>query len=180
MILLACLAWYYSDELKTGGISLLQWMRSFRSTPEFSTQLDNSSQVTITPVASSSKLITDSSDDSLNHYFPLKTDKGKAVHFVDNQNVLIPQLTGMSQISDDNFVESSSSILRKIDQFNKTYENQSFPNVALQVGLYNLIRKRIKLLKQSDHFAFDNLLETDYIKNKIGNFMSLKKWSMKY
>jgi hypothetical protein len=158
-------------------------------TSDLSTQFDNSSQATITqieledktPRASTSNILTrNNSDESIDIYFP--KNKGKAVQFADNDPIndratIIPQYTGMSSISQENFPEVSSAILGEIDQFNKEVATDNFPNLAIRVGLYNLIRKRLDILKQTDKFSYDNFLDTDYIRNKISTFIGLENQS---
>jgi len=142
---------------------------------------DNSSQATITqieledktPIASSSrlKLEDNNSVESIDVYFP---KKGKTVSFDKEDSLIIPQLTGLSEISSDNLSEATTSVIREIDQFNKQHSNQTFPNLAIQIGLYKLIRERINLLKHTDPFAFSELLDVNYLKDKINNFINLE------
>jgi hypothetical protein len=197
MLILTCLAWYYSDEVKTGGISILQWIRSFRPRPgddsgntgnnlprnptenlkarlrnlfnkddnqaDLSTHFDNASQATITPiiledrtpVASSSRVTF---NDSIDVIPPIE-----------------PQLTGLRNISNDHFEESSNAVLSEIDQYFRTLNNHAFPNVAIQTGLYKIIKNRISTLAQMHSDLYSNLVRDRKISNRIERFLDAEK-----
>lgn len=144
-----------------------------------------------TAIASSSKVANiatskSSSDDSINAYLPIDENKG-----VDRQNVIphysglsetyrdkeivIPHYTGLSEIYRENFDQSAHSIFNEIDYFTRKINDPSFANIALKMGLYKLTLNRLKRLKQADEFAYDNLLDNQYIRNKIDNFKDLSK-----
>lgn len=48
VIITASLSWYYSDEIKTNAVSLIEWLMSFRSGPDGSTGNDSNSSATPT------------------------------------------------------------------------------------------------------------------------------------
>jgi hypothetical protein len=53
------------------------------------------------------------------------------------------QVTGLSEIRSDNFSESTNNILNEIDHYFKYAESSAFPKLAVQQGLYSVLRKRL-------------------------------------
>jgi hypothetical protein len=216
MIVFCCIAWYYSDDIKPAGISLMEWIRSFRPGPaddtnnlgdnlwqnipmNFKSRLkrlfrleteeeridrliaeeprwsslsskakvekadlklykqDNSSEVTIKPL----ELID-------------QTATSSQVKIEDFQKVHI-QHTGLTEINNDNFEESSSSVLREMDKFFTTTESSAFPELILQQGMYRLLRERLFKLSESNDEKYNVLTDNPVVNRKIERFIELEK-----
>jgi hypothetical protein len=196
MLILTCLSWYYFDDIKPVGASLIERIRSFRPRPGddpgnvrgnvptntteslktrlkglFSKEdnnsdlyhIDNSSQAKITPI-------------SLEDRTPVASSS--RVTFNDSIDVIPPiepQLTGLTNISNDHFEESSNAVLSEIDQYFRTQNNHAFPTVAIQTGLYKIIKNRISTLGQMHSDLYCNLVQDRKISNRIERFLDAEK-----
>jgi hypothetical protein len=197
MLILSCLSWYYFDDIKPVGASLIERIRSFRPRPgddpsntgnnlpgnptkdlktrlrglfyddennfpknsNISTHFDNSSQTTITPIILEDKTpIATSSKVTLEEYPHIQ-----------------PQLTGLREISEDNFEGSSSAVLAEIDHFFKYHESSGFPKLAVQQGLYNLLRSRLLKLSEINDTAYSNLISKEDVNKKIEKFLDIEQ-----
>ena len=211
LLILAGLSWYYSDEIKTGGISIIEWIRSFRPRPgddsadvsnnipsnyskdlktrlkglfnkeeptKYPGNMDNSSQVTITPAnvnnsssgsSSSNGSIILEDNSNINKYFPI--DKGE--HFplykgkgiadgelsqieIDRRvaNAIEIQHTGLTNISNADFETGSNALLQEIRHFMEYYDNASFPKEAVKFALSTAITLRLQELSRNYFAAY--------------------------
>jgi hypothetical protein len=82
--------------------------------------------------------------------------------------------TGLPEISADNFEESSSSIMREMDQFFRYNDASAFPKAVIQQGIYKVLRERIYKLYDADSKKYDKLLETPEFSKTIEKFIDLE------
>jgi len=108
-------------------------------------------------VASTSKLDNSPpSDNSMNHYFTKPVEQ---------------QMTGLRNISGQDFNAESTSVLNEIDSFLKYQDSASFPkNAVIGAGLYKLLSNRLVKLFESNRSEYNQLVQDGEISNKIDRF----------
>jgi len=200
ILILSGLTWYFYDDLKPIGSSVLAWINHYRSRPDIDPN-DNSGSM-----QGNSKSTLQSLKDSLSKRFFGKdkgddgfidkasensspkgdiqtmdlTNKGKSIDFnnlsqseLTRRNLLDQPTTGLIDII-GNFKEESSAVLAEIDTFVKYLETSSFPKTAIQIGLYNLLRERLLKLSELAPIQYNNWLYNDSVNQKIENFLNIE------
>jgi hypothetical protein len=84
-------------------------------------------------------------------------------------------LSGLSEIRSDNFEQSTSAIMKEIDHFFKNNFEAAFPVLAVQRGLYDVLRNRLQRLSEVDKDKYNNLVENPEVTKKISEFLNLEK-----
>jgi hypothetical protein len=191
-MLIACIAWYYWGDI---GPVINNWFRrprpgndgtgnnntgmdrgniqpSLDNKPTVEQRLKNifdnksdQSQIELVDntqnVASTSKLDNSPpSDNSMNHYFTKPVEQ---------------QMTGLRNISGQDFNAESTSVLNEIDSFLKYQDSASFPkNAVIGAGLYKLLSNRLVKLFESNRSEYNQLVQDGEISNKIDRFWDLE------
>jgi hypothetical protein len=108
-------------------------------------------------VASTSKLNNSPpSDNSMNHYFSKPVEQ---------------QMTGLRNITGQDFNAESTSVLNEIDSFLKYKDSASFPkDAAVGVGIYKLLSNRLVKLFESNRSEYNQLTQDGEIAKKIDRF----------
>jgi len=198
ILILSGLAWYFYDDIKPLGSSILAWINNHRSKPEPSSM--DSTQ--IVPSSSKSKLqslkdlvynkIYKKDDDGSNKnsdsidsidLIP-STNKGKAVD-LDNlsqsemlkRGLIKPNLTGLKEITGlpENFDAESNAVFNELHTFIVKHELSTFPNETIQEGLYNNTRERLLKLSEANPDLYNKYLNNKFIDKKIQKFIELEK-----
>jgi len=190
MLILAGLSWYYSDEIKTGGISLIEWIRSFRPRPDGDS--NNVGDTIRTDSAKDLKTrlkgLFDKEKHPANSLGSLDNSSQITIKGNDLENVassskikledvepIHVQVTGLSEIRSDNFEESTSAVLGEIDHYFKNVEDGRFPKILIQQGLFEVVRKRLVKLSQVNEQKYDQLLKMPMVKVELKDFLIMKK-----
>jgi hypothetical protein len=194
ILILSCLSWYFYDDLKPIGSSILAWINHFRPRPDPDSHGSNGS------IQGNSKSNLSSLKDFVKEkiygkdFSKSPSSQGNPIDLLDPNNKgkgrtldfnnltqtelerigLLPQSTGLRDISGHNFVLESNAILSEIDTFNKYQENSSFPKIEVQQGFYNLIRERLLKLSQVSESKYNELNQDDLVYDKINKFIELE------
>jgi hypothetical protein len=186
ILILSGLTWYFYDDLKPIGSSVLAWINACRSRPNPDSDgsngsLQGSSKQDIPSLKDRlMKRFYNKEDenpsspkDSSNQLIGSSGDKGKAIDFNNltqseiQERGLLQQPTVMREITGNDFKGESASVLREIDSFLVQQEAKNFPNSAIQTQLYDLLRGRLFKLSQTDLNKYQELLQSDSVNNKI-------------
>jgi hypothetical protein len=194
ILILSCLTWYFYDDLRPIGSSVLAWINTYRSRPDSDPHAPNGS------IQESSKSTIQSLKDSLLNRFYKKDEspskgsspalssiglgqdtKGKSIDFnnltqseINRRGLLDPQPTGLRDITGNSFTAESSAVLNEIKTFTNYLESSSFPKTAIQIGLYNLLRERLLKLSETSETQYNQLIEDVDSNNLIENFLNLE------
>jgi hypothetical protein len=84
------------------------------------------------------------------------------------------QLSGLSEITSENFEESTEKIMFDMDKLFQ-YTETSFPKLEIQKGLYKLISNKIKKLSEVDSEKYNDLINNSEVFNKLTKFHDLAK-----
>lgn len=142
---------------------------------------DNTSQETITPMATSSKVKLDKSPlTSFEQNLKSKNifGKGKEVETFDRDDImdwmppemLTAQITGQNVIDFDN---KSATLMHFINKFLTCQKVGSFPTVALQQGIYHTLRANLYNLSMNSQL-YDKWLRDPTVESKIDQFVQLE------
>jgi hypothetical protein len=196
LLVLSGLTWYFYDDIKPVGSSILAWINLFRSRPDPSSD-DSSGNIQanykfdISKIKDSikNKIYGKKGDDdyrsnSPDSFIELLNKKGKAPDFgnftqseLERRGLLNPQLTGLPKITGENtqFITESNAVLREIKAFDDRYVNNLFPTEKLQQGIYNVLRDRLHRLSDSNPIYYQDLIKNDKLNDRIDNFIELEK-----
>jgi hypothetical protein len=103
LLILAGLSWYYSDEIKTNGISIIEWIRSFRPRPR-DDSADISNNIPRDPTKNLKAWLKN---------FNGKTDENKPIHDNSSQVTITP-----ANINDNNSSSGSNTSIILEDNLN--------------------------------------------------------------
>jgi hypothetical protein len=194
MIIFCCIAWYYSDDIKTGGVSIIEWIRSFRPRPGddpndgtrnigdniradntmnlksrlkrfFNRENDLEMESDRINLAKERLALNNSSQTTIK---PIELENQVA-----SSSEIITYVTGLSEIKANNFYESTNNVLREIDHF--LNQKETFPVLAVQQGLYKLLRERLYKLSEIDPKKYDKLLNNPAFNNRVEQFLEIEK-----
>jgi hypothetical protein len=113
---------------------------------------DNSSQATIRPIELEDRTTIASSS-----------------------NPIPVQVSGLSKIRSDNFIDSANSVLNEMDQYFKYAETSAYPKIELQQGLYNVITNRLLRLSQVNDEEYNNLINNPIFNQRVEKFINHEK-----
>ena len=82
------------------------------------------------------------------------------------------QTTGLALLSDDNYGNSSVSVMKEIDNYFRYANESGFPKLALQQALYRTIRNRLTTLSNINPTKYQDMIFDNNINEKINNFIS--------
>lgn len=202
ILILSGLTWYFYDDIRPIGTSVLAWINSFRRRPDddgsnpgnvlqgntnmnlgslkdklFKRFMNNDPKdIPRTPTE-----LKDARYDYFKDRYWAEDDKGKNIDFnelslpeLERRGLLQPQLTGLPEITGNNFYNESINILEEIKTFIRHQDNNSFPEKALQVGMYKILRDRLNKLAEINRNQYINLIQDDSINRKIETFRNLE------
>lgn len=113
----------------------------------------------------------------LDKYFTENKGKGIMSGELSQQEIdkrsLNPQLTGLRDITGENFRVETGSVLNEIDTFVNYHERSKFPKAAISVGIYKLLKERLLKLSETNKDLYNQLTQNNEIKDKIDNFLDL-------
>lgn len=115
----------------------------------------------------------------MDQYFKVE-DKGKSIDFnnlsqseLERRGVVQPQLTGLTNITGDDFEAESQALLSEIETFNKYQTTSSFPKTEVQAGLYTHIHKKLEKLSSLNNESYQDLIRDGFIAKTISRFTAL-------
>jgi len=204
MIIFCCIAWYYSDEIKTGGLSLMEWLRNIRRRPDNGPdnlppvapvnnptmterirkffirgedyhELENEARRIRGERLKHNVRFTDHENSSQSTIKPIDLVDNTQIASTSKIEPVEVHLSGLSEIRSDNFEQSTSAIMKEIDHFFKNNFEAAFPVLAVQRGLYDVLRNRLQRLSEVDKDKYNNLVENPEVTKKISEFLNLEK-----
>lgn len=190
LLILAFLSWYYLDELKPTGFTVLEWLRTW-SHKDLSPNnvLNKTIELKDWVKTKFSKRDDDSNSSSdvgspdYKDYFKSPQISAKSIELIDTKDqassvldkkTLMKQYTGISDINRDNFLKVSEQIPIEIDTYLSKFTENDFPNEDLKTGLYNVIKSRLKKLQQVDPERFEIFSNDAEINKKLYDFRALE------
>jgi hypothetical protein len=201
ILILLSLSWYFYDDLKPIGTSILTWINPIRSRPDpGSNNSDGNIQGNTFSNNQSLKnklykkiwgdndkgdpfidLKSDNTSPSIKLEQHLTEDtKGKSIDFnnltqseIERRGILQQPLTGLENITGNSFELESISLLKEINTYLNYKENSSFPKATIQLGLYNFLRQKLYDLSQTDQLKYNSWIQDNLINEKIKDFINL-------
>jgi hypothetical protein len=192
ILILSCLSWYFYDDIKPIASSILATIQSFRSRPDPGSDGSNgsiqgNSKSNLRSIKDKIYQTIYGKDEGNNPSSPGNpielldpNNKGKYIDFNNLTQTelegrgLLPQMTGLRDITGKSFKDESAAVLSEIDTFIKYQENSSFPKPEIQKGIYNLLRERLLKLYEFTPNQYTFWTEDNKVNNKIENFLNLE------
>jgi len=88
--------------------------------------------------------------------------------------ILQPDITGLPQITGNNFNTEIMNVLEEIKTFMRYQENSSFPKRDLQLGIYKLLKDSLNKLDELNREDYITVIQDDLINEKIETFRNLE------
>jgi len=195
MLILSGITWYYFDDLRPYGSSILGWINISRSWSHSSS--DDFSKGIQGPAKSNLQSLKDwlrnkfsrkpkDDDDRSNSpdsFIELINKKGKGIDFnnlsqseLERRGLVNPQLTGLPIITGENtqFITEANSVLREIKTFESNHKDNIFPSEQMEQGFYNLLRSRLHKLSEANPIMYQDLIKSNSLNDRIDKFVDLE------
>ena len=203
VIILLGLGYYYFDDIKPIGTSILAWINSFRPGPDGNggNPGDNNpthSNLNLRSLKDSlSRRIWGDRDDSninppsihsspsiesiqLDQLDELARERLRDFRTLNQDEIrelIEPDITGLTPITGDDFYTESHNLINEIDTFFRYQDNNTFTptagKLALQVAFYKTIRNRLHALSRYSNDKYGVWTRDETVNKKIATFMDL-------
>ena len=190
ILVLSCLSWYFYDDIRPIGSSILTWINTFRPRPGpdangSNESIQGNSKSNLSSLKDFVKEKIYGKDDSNpipSNYNPSLNNKGKNIYLGElsqseierRGDLLQPQLSGLKDITGNSFTEESAAVLQEINAFLTHQEKGTFPNTNIKQGLYKLLKSRVLKLSESKPNQFTFWTNEKEVNNVIEKFANIE------
>jgi len=203
LLILACLSWYYYDEIRTVTPAITNYFRRPRSgndgTGTNNTGMDRGN---IQPSLDNRPNIADRLKNLVNkteseqsqielqdntQNIASKTDNIASTSKLDNSppsdnsmnhyfsKPVEQQMTGLRNITGQDLENETKSVVNEISQFMNYHDKASFPkDVAVSAGIYKLLKDRLQKLMDKNTLFWGEISDDDKVMEKLNRFEDLE------
>jgi hypothetical protein len=194
MLILACLSWYYWDEIRTITPTITNYFRRPRpgndgigdgntgmNNGNIQPSLDNRPNIADRLKSLVNKTESDQSqielqDNTKNVASTSKLDNSSSDNSMNHyfSKPVEQQMTGLRDITGQDLENETKSVVNEVSQFLNYYDNASFPkDVAVSAGIYKLLKDRLEKLMVKNNLFWGEISDDDKVMEKLDRFHEL-------